>query len=499
MSRFFKSEGASLALSGDTFSVKDLIKGLGGRWDSGKRCWVLRNTPESMEKILALGFSQLSTLVDSFPHEALATSLVPTEASGPTKVWSVSEFVNYMAGVIQTHLGFDFWLTGEITSLKSSNGHLYFELAERDNGLLSESASLRASAISCCLWAGKLGALSKRYGDLPLGEGLKVKILVHCEFKKEQSRVNVIVDDIDTRFTVGELALNRQGIVRELKKRGLYDRNRALQLAPLPLRIALITAAASRAASDFLDELKMTGLAFSIVLFDANMQGEATSANVCSAFDLLASGRHGAFDCVVLTRGGGSRLDLRWFDDIEIAKKIAYCALPVVSAIGHHDDVSVADEVSFLAEKTPTGAARYLGQKVVESASSLFTRMDHCGRKIIRRMAEEHQKLARLEESLQAAVRRRLIAERNKLSSCEQAIRLLSLTLERTLHRGFALLKNENGRILKAADFLALAETMGTEPHAGKFFVEMLDPASSTEVTLTIQVVSIEKQSPDSP
>ena len=520
MTRLFKSDGRYLLLSGDTFSVRDHIKMLGGRWDPANKSWKVANSPDLVEKIMAMGFSADRSLtggaLGGTEILTLDPSAAPPISTGPQlprtvgktaeRVWSVGDFVNYVSAVFAAQLSFSFWLCGEISSLKKSNGHVYFDLSEQEDEV-ARNSTLRASSVSCCLWAGKYRALCEKNGDLPLSEGLKIKVLVHCEFRKESGRINVIVDDIDLQYTMGDLAMARQNMVRELRKRGLYDRNRTTFLSPLPMRIALVTAATSRAASDFLDELKVTGLAFVVTLFDCNMQGENTSTNVCNALREIAeptsktlsagnvaangTANTSAFDCIVVTRGGGSRLDLRWFDDLEIAKAIAYSPLPVLTAIGHFEDVSVADEVAFKAEKTPTGAARYLGHRVLETMQSVFNRAELAARKATRRLLAQRQFLLQYEQKIAFSARKKITNAHHSLSSCEQTIRLIRLTLEKTLHRGFALVKTDQGLLLKASDFLGT-----TRPQT--ILVELFDSATSTEVTLQAQVLKVRTDSWDS-
>lgn len=480
MKGLYVERGELLELSGNTFPVKDQIKALGGRWDAGKKIWVVRKSPDAIEALMALGFVAMTAKDGSVvaPGDSTLAALAPATPSVPAtdsreRTWSVGEFVSFVEGVIARYVAEDYWIAGDISSLRVSNGHSYFELAESADEI--DSTRLRRpAAVACVLWAGTRKALTDKYGSLPLEEGLKVRLRVHCEFRREGGRLALVVQDLDLAYTMGDLALMRQRVVAELRKRGLYDRNRRLRLPPLPLRIALITAAGSRAQSDFLDELRTSGIAFSVVLIDSHVQGELTSAEVCRAFQMVAA--RNDVDCVVLTRGGGSRLDLRWFDDLEIGKAIAYSAVPVITAIGHFEDVSIADEVAFLAEKTPTGAARFLANHVAVTWKEVEERVERMSRVVARRierertliagfdarlvaavrrsLARETTMLAAVEERLGGAARRTLANERRRLEGLAQSLRIMRASLENSLRRGFALARARDGQVLRAESFL---------------------------------------------
>ncbi len=480
MSRLFSVQDGILILRGDTFQFKDQIKANGGRWDASKKCWILKDLPQNTEFVLSLGF-QLQTSGESPSSESLVAKV---ESTSLEKIWNVSEFINFIQSVLAEKLSRGLWIAGEITSFKSSNGHFYFDLSEPEES--ATSGGLKTSSLSCVLWAGKSRILTAKYGDLPLAEGLKVKLFVFCELRREGSRITGVVEDLDLAFTTGDLALRRQLIVRDLRKRGLYDRNKQAILSPMPLSIALVTASQSRAASDFVDELSLSGFAFRITLYDVNMQGEQTSKNVCSAFKEIAKQEPGRFDIVVVTRGGGSRLDLRWFDDLEIAKAIAYCSIPVMTAIGHFEDVSIADEVSFKSEKTPTGAARFLGIKAQETLHNVFLRIEDLGRRLNRRVAHERGQIERIEDSLVQFARRRVLAEKRKLESYESSLKLLKNSLTKTLARGFALIRDADGNILDA--------TAVMEMISSTIQLEMVEPGGKWIAILQARVEKGEKR-----
>jgi len=174
----------------------------------------------------------------------------------------------------------------------------------------------------------------------------------------------------------------------------------------------------------------------------------------------------------------------------EICKAIAYCPVPVVTAIGHFEDVSIADEVAWKAEKTPTGAARFLTQSVNESLTELRLRVDSVSRRAQKRVSVERQQLARLELRLSESARRSIAVEKRTLSGIEQTLNLVKKSSEKTLERGFALMRDTTGHVLTAASFLS-----GTPPK--KLVLSLKDGKTGTQLELDADITTIRKRDPD--
>ena len=454
----FEIQENKILLFGDTFSIKEQIKQIGGRWNAQNKHWWLAHSEQNLNSLQTLGFNSSIALpsLAVFPAGPTDIRKDPAEIAtgGDVVYFKISEFVQIINAVIKTNLNKQYWIYGEISSLKISNGHVFFDLIEKDDSIVNQSASKRAASISCILWAGKKNSLQEKLNEIPFADGTQIKIKVGVDFRKEGARIIAIVEDVDAEHTKGNLLLQRLSIVQELKKRNLYQKNKSTYLGAFPLRIALLTSENSRACADFIDELKLSTIAFQVSLFDCNMQGENTSDNITEAFKNIADKYADAFDCVVVTRGGGSKLDLRWFDDLEIAKQIAYCNLPVITAVGHYDDISIADEVSFRCEKTPTAAARFLTSKIHDSLVELFARIDNIGRVLLRRFEKEHQVLNLIEQKIALNVKRRLQSEAKNIERLEQFLKIFTSSIEKTMQRGFALVYDASGRILTAKDFV---------------------------------------------
>jgi exodeoxyribonuclease VII large subunit len=436
MSRFFEVNENFLTLTGDTFSIKEEIKTLGGKWNSQKRCWVVPNSLNNSSELVKKGFIELNSSSQQMSEQQI-------------KTFSTTQFLALFSKIIYEHCPKEFWLEGEISGLKTSNGHYYFDCADIKNNSLSLSEQKPVS-VSCILWSGRKSYLQKEERFIPFEEGMKFRFLVQTEVKKNEPKINLIIQDIDPEFTIGMVALSRLAVIQDLKKRGLYHLNKTKKLNPVSLKIALLTSHGSRAETDFLNELQISKLAFCVTIFDCVMQGDQTSQSVCRALNTVEEFKD-KYDVVVLSRGGGSKLDLRWFDDIEICKQIAYCSLPIICAIGHTEDISVADEVSFKMEKTPTGAARFLVQNILYSWEKISIRAENSAKKCSKNLKQKMNSVTLMSSKIKIVVKN-LISRRNqKLNHLKQALRLAHTAQLSPLKRGFAVTTPS-----LFADFLAL-------------------------------------------
>ncbi|HEY4609255.1 MAG TPA: exodeoxyribonuclease VII large subunit, partial [Ilumatobacteraceae bacterium] len=197
---------------------------------------------------------------------------------------------------------------------------------------------------------------------LRLGDGLKVRIFGHLDYFAPSGQLGLKMSGLDPRFTLGEMALERDDVVRRLVANGLFDANRRTLVPRAPLRVGVVTSTASAAWGDFTHELDRSNLAFRLRVIDVRVQGEWAVDMVCAALRTLT--RHDDLDVVVVIRGGGSKTDLATFDHESIATTIATSPIPVFTGLGHEVDRSVADEVAHSSLKTPTACAAALVEHV---------------------------------------------------------------------------------------------------------------------------------------
>ncbi len=275
----------------------------------------------------------------------------------PGTTFSVSEVADTINDVLGEAFDRGIWVWGEITGLSTKNGHTYFSLVEA-------TPSGGKAQLSVNLWAGvmtKLRPLLKRSG-VTLENGVKVRVFGSLDFYAPFGKISLNMRDIDPRFTLGDIALQREELIRRLRESGDYDRNRELELSPAPLRVGVVTSESSAAWADFRHEIERSGLGFHLRLADVRVQGESAVRDVTTAIRVL--GQRDDIDVIAVVRGGGSRAELATFDAEEIAWAIAASPVPVITGIGHEIDTSVADEVAHERFKTPTACAAGLVERV---------------------------------------------------------------------------------------------------------------------------------------
>ena len=275
----------------------------------------------------------------------------------PGTTFSVSEVADTINDVLGEAFDRGIWVWGEITGLSTKNGHTYFSLVEA-------TPSGGKAQLSVNLWAGvmtKLRPLLKRSG-VTLENGVKVRVFGSLDFYAPFGKISLNMRDIDPRFTLGDIALQREELIRRLRESGDYDRNRELELSPAPLRVGVVTSESSAAWADFRHEIERSGLGFHLRLADVRVQGESAVRDVTTAIRVL--GQRDDIDVIAVVRGGGSRAELATFDAEEIARAIAASPVPVITGIGHEIDTSVADEVAHERFKTPTACAAGLVERV---------------------------------------------------------------------------------------------------------------------------------------
>ncbi len=275
---------------------------------------------------------------------------------GGVLTFSVGELAEAINGAMRRSFSAGVWVRGEIQGWSVRGPHAYFRLVEEtDTGKAAVNVQFFAPAQA------RLKPLLLK-NRLRLADGLKVRIFGHLDFFAPSGQLGLKMSGIDPRFTLGELALQRDDVVRRLVATGLYDRNKRAPMSPAPLRVGVVTSVSSAAWADFLHEIERSGFAFQLSVVDVRVQGEWAVTEVAAGLRTL--GRHRALDVVVVIRGGGSRSELATFDHEAIATAIALSPLPVFTGLGHEIDRSVADEVAHSALKTPTACAAALIEHV---------------------------------------------------------------------------------------------------------------------------------------
>ena len=275
--------------------------------------------------------------------------------------------------LVEIHFDESYWVVGELSDVSTPayGGHFYGELVQKDE--LSDHIVARAR-ITC--WARTYGILRLRFqkeSGETLRKGLQVKLMVKVNFH-EQYGYSLNILDIDSTFTLGDLARRRREILLQLEQDGILHDNQELPLPRLLRRIAVVSSATAAGYGDFCNQLEQNdyGFHFEVQLFPAVMQGEQVPESIINALEeILAVSTEKPYDLVVIIRGGGASSDLSDFDSYELATCIAQYPLPVITGIGHDRDETVLDYVAHTRVKTPTAAAAFIIEHQAEEAALL--------------------------------------------------------------------------------------------------------------------------------
>ena len=307
------------------------------------------------------------------------------------------------------------WVAGEINRIRESRrGHLYFELIEKGD------ADEIVGKLEAVAWSTDYRQIRTLLAQShqELAEGQQIRCRGKIDFYAPFGRLQFVVHEVDPVFTLGLLARRRQDTLAALAAAGLLQRNRALTLAPVPLRLGLITSEGSAAYHDFLSSLRESGYGFEVLFVHASVQGRDAEREVESALRLL---QRADVECLALVRGGGSRSDLAVFDSRRIAEAIARAPVPVLTGLGHEIDQSIADMMAHTALKTPTKVAEFLVERVAASQRRVAELSGALGQISLAVLRQGRESLGRAE--------RGLIVARYRVKSAQSALQQLMTRL----------------------------------------------------------------------
>ena len=291
---------------------------------------------------------------------------------------TVSELAQVLRWTLDETFPSGVWVAGEIDSItRARSGHVYFDLVERSER--AEPGAPPVASLNVVLFRDdkdRVNATIKRHGNaIRMDDGVSVRIQGMLDFYARRGQLQLRMIAIDPAHTLGAIAAEREALLRALAAEGVLRHNAGVALAPVPLRVGVVTSLDSAAHADVLRVLTGSGFAFQVVEVDTPVQGIDAPAAIAAAVEAADDA---AADVVLLARGGGSRTDLVAFDHELVARAIASCARPVFTGIGHETDRSVADETAHTACSTPTAAA----EAVVQLVDSWLERLDDTGRSI---------------------------------------------------------------------------------------------------------------------
>lgn len=373
-----------------------------------------------------------------------------------TAVFTVSELAAYLADMVHADETLqDLSVVGEIGHLAQPNsGHVYFTL--KDEGAVLQAVMWRSTV----RYRGRLPAV-----------GQTVIVHGYLDFYANRGELRLIADNVQVEGGVGELYRRFEQTKARLQAEGLFDPARKRPLPPLPRRIGLVTSPTGAAIRDFLRVLGERWPLADVLVVPSLVQGTQAPASLRAA--LAALYRRDDIDVIVLTRGGGSIEDLWAFNDEDLARFIARSPVPVVSAVGHETDFTIADFVADYRAPTPTAAAAAViaadaatyRQQLAQTAARLTELMrGHLARRrlqleqteaVLRRLSPRYRLdqqrlyLDDLEGRLARAWQQTFQRRRLLVNGLEQ--RLLALNPLAVLSRGYAIVRDADGRVVRSA------------------------------------------------
>lgn len=394
---------------------------------------------------------------DSFDDEAPRPGLTADDA------YTVSELAAEIKEILGEVYRGGVWLQGEINGLSVKNKNTYFSLSE-------PTPDGKRVKLDATLWYGdglKLAAKMRSAG-IELKNDIKVRVRVTVDFYAPFGRLSVHVKDIDPRFTLGEIALEREALIRRLRESGAYERNKQVDFSPVPLRVGVIASASSAGWTDFRTRIEKSGIGFQIRLADVSVQGDLAVGQVSRAIRALS--RRDDLDVLVVIRGGGAKTDLATFDAEPIVMAIVDSPLPVLAGLGHEIDTSVADEVAFRRFMTPTEVAVALADRVsdwvrrteetwsavaVRSSEVLGSASAALDLRVANVAARTRSGVERADERLANRVERLGRATSTRLEAAVVAcdgfdIRLRLLDPREVMRRGWSIVRRTDGRTVRS-------------------------------------------------
>lgn len=371
------------------------------------------------------------------------------------EAWTVSR----LARTLKRHVedaALPIWVRGEITGCKRyPSGHWYFCLRDE------------TARVDCTLWKSAAAALRA-----PLADGTEVFALGAPAVWEERTALRFNISRIIPAATAGAQAQLVERVRRALLADGLLDPARKRPLPAFAARIAVVTSIAGAAVHDIITVARRRWPSIELVVVDSAVQGDGAPAGLVRALGIV--GRLEGIDCCIIGRGGGGKEDLAAFNDEAVCRAIAAARIPVISAVGHEVDITLADLVADVRAATPSHAAELalpdradvlarlerqrvaLARVVAMLATARRARLersrDRLTALLLDHLHRSERRWMRVAERLRPALDRRL--DRARARTGALAAQLHALSPLAVLGRGYAVARSSDGRILRrTADF----------------------------------------------
>ena len=298
------------------------------------------------------------------------------------RIWTVRELVATVRTHMEREYG-DAWVEGEISNFRAQNsGHMYFTLKDEN------------SQISVVLFRSSARLLRFRPAD-----GMQVVVRGRVTIYEDRGQLQIIAEYVEPKGA-GALQIAFEQLKAKLGAEGLFEASRKKPIPALPRVIGIVTSPQAAALRDILHILRRRHDRANVLIYAAQVQGEAAAAEVAAGVRYFNRAR--SVDVIIVARGGGSAEDLAAFNDEGLARVIAASALPVISAIGHETDFTIADFVADVRAATPSNAAEI----VVDRADTFFGRIAQAEQRLLAALRHATGRRSQQYDRLQARLDR---------------------------------------------------------------------------------------------
>ena len=392
------------------------------------------------------------------------------------KVYPVSAVNRYVKQLLQQDMILSgLWVSGEISNYKRhSSGHLYFTLKDRDG------------SIAAVMFAGDARTLNFRPQD-----GMQVQVQGYISLYEKTGQYQLYARRMEEQGS-GQLYQAFEALKQKLQAQGLFEAERKKPIPKYPRKIGIVTSPTGAAIRDMVQIAKRRYPGIQLVLYPTLVQGLDVAPTIVAGIRRLD--RIEDVDTIIIGRGGGSIEDLWPFNEEMVALAIAEAKTPIVSAVGHETDFTIADFVSDLRAPTPSAAAELTVPDVRSVLSKLEELERHRNRTLQRKQMQYRQQLALLWQKIQMADPRRKLDElRQQLDmhqhrqmylwkQCfqQKRFRLEYLTSElellspqHQLDKGYAMVMDQSGNVISGSEQVETGQALSIQMKDGKIVAEV--------------------------
>ncbi len=364
------------------------------------------------------------------------------------KIYGVSEITGFIKDAIDNASLRDIWIEGEISNFRKAAGNYFFYLKDE------------FSILRCVMFS---------VPDIELKDGMKVLAKGDIRVYERRGYYQLYVREIK-RSGIGELFLKYLELKKKLEKEGLFDESHKKPLPWLPNKIGVITSVDGAAIKDIIKVIRKR-FPVHIVLYPVRVQGDGAAAEIANAIEKMNARKD--IDVIIVGRGGGSWEDLWAFNEEIVARAIYNSKIPIISAVGHERDYTIADFVADMRAPAPSAAAEMAvpDMRDVEARLlSMVARMEGAVRNRVERMKgrldmfneerflrEIRRAVDRNEENLNRLKEMLIFLVKRKVEVLRENIEMLSRVLDssspyKALERGYAMVMLSNNEIFKSVD-----------------------------------------------